>query len=342
MTFDPPTFLPPLEAPPFPPDVGPIHHPIRPAHFPGSAYQHPALHRSATQIQSSFPPHSSSLTQNNSIPHPASRPTKEVDPRSLANPQQLGPQVQSHRVDSPVHSSRSAPAPMQSHPPPPPLVRSNTDSLREIPSSLRPNDGQHSRAALMPLSMPVGPPPPQPRSAPPTRAPSQRQFERPPLPGTFTPARDAPPISSSLPPPRIPGHQPHNPSPLHSDFVPASGPVRLPSDNFRMAQSEHGHGVSENGGPRLTPKPIMPPLLAHGNYHHSADEKSSAILKRSVSNNPSKGGLFSRTKSLLRKRTSTSTIRLNTDGSIGLNHNNLSTLAEEGRKGASNKLSKKK
>lgn len=108
-----------------------------------------------------------------------------------------------------------------------------------------------------------------------------------------------------------------------------------------MTRSDHGHGVSEPNA-RPTPKPVMPQPLAPltKEAYLAPDEKGLAHLKRSVSSTP-KGGFLSKTKSLLRKRTSTSAIRLNNDGSIGIS--TLGTLSEEGGKPpSSNKLSKRK
>ncbi|GJJ12002.1 hypothetical protein Clacol_006240 [Clathrus columnatus] len=323
----PPTFSPPLEAPSFPPDVV-LHNPIRPAHFPSSVYDshaQPQGFRGPSLPQPPYlPPH---LTQSTPSPPPLNPPVNSLDSRPPLRP---GPQSQPQpsRTASPAHSSRSAPIPSQSQPPPP-FLRSNTDNFRPT-ASYRPDEG-HRAGSLPPLSIPQGPPLPQPRTAPPTRAPSQRQFERPPLPPSLTPG-------STLQPPRISNHQPQNPSPLHSGFLPSSGPVRLPSENFRMAQSDHGHdNTPENRGIRSTPKPVMPQLLAP---LANTNEKGLANLKRSVSNNPSKGGFLSKTKSLLRKRNSTSTIKLNVDGSIGFN--SLSTLVEEKEKQSHHRLLKKK
>ncbi|KIJ46356.1 hypothetical protein M422DRAFT_29230 [Sphaerobolus stellatus SS14] len=334
----PPMFMPPIEAPAFPPVL--ISLPIRAAHFPlppadpDHSYfpPQPPLQTAGHTPRPQLPLPAPSYTQTaHSTPSPqpqAQSPSNGIylmnDP-SREHMHQISPaQSQLARAPSRAQTLPQQPNGQNSnsiHPPPNVLRRNTHDSHINGHSAPIPN-GLQAPHPSPPGPYGSQPPPPDAQDQrdryspqPPSRSPSQYHPqraspspERPPN-AVPHPRRESPPPLST----RESFRQSLRPSPLRTGFAPAPNPIRLPSENAKAEQ-----GPRQEGPLRATPRPIMPPLLAPLAAQDKNSGARSGPLQRSQSSaTPAeKGGLFSRTKSLLRKRSSASGLRLGANGGI--------------------------
>ncbi|KAF8579022.1 hypothetical protein K439DRAFT_429601 [Ramaria rubella] len=261
---------------------------------------------------------------------PTSRPSPPEVPRSHSQ-QHLQPPPPSQPIRS--HSYDTQPSPHE-YSPAPPVSRRNTYNVQDgVPPGLAPN-GRY--------------PPPHEQPNPASGMPSQHQMQHPPP--SRSSLRDR--SRHSLPaPPRLP------PSPSSSHFAPAApSPIRLPSQNVPTPQAlgivHHPPTPSPSGSPhsdpsrppRVTPKPVMPRPLAPQAQEYNFGRGGTGQLQRSMSTAPvssEKGGFLSKTKSLLRKRGSTTGIRTHADGAITFTPS-MSNLKEENVAKLGKKLSRKK
>ncbi|KAF8531900.1 hypothetical protein JB92DRAFT_1948078 [Gautieria morchelliformis] len=356
----PPSFFPPMEAPPFPPTV---HAPIRPAHFPPSLHptpENPELARAPSHHQPPMPQAPQPSRSHSHTSSPARTPSHDQRPIPQAPQPTRSHSYHSHQTSpsphQPVHPVPPSLTPAHSHGQPPrELLRSQSQSViphPPPPQPIRAHSDQNTRPPHPLQQEYTNTPPPSRRhtfiareGVPPGLAPN----------GRYTVPQPPPPVPHhQAPPPGPPSrsqsqHQPHHhtlprsalrdtrhqslaapaPLPSHVQFAaPVPAPVRLPSENIRTPQALGiAHSPPTSSGsprpdnsrpPRLTPKPVMPPLLAPLVVQEpNLGRVGPGQLQRSASSaviGAEKGGFLAKTKSILRKRSSG--IRTHADGAI--------------------------